>query len=508
MNGPIVRGDDMPGLVRYLMGPGREEEHVNPRVIAAEAGISVPLGVTPSADEIRSLGFQMDLPRRIHGTKLTRAVELADGTRIQQPAHVWHLVLANPAGDPLLSDDEWAGIAEDAMRRMEFAGTEGVAPCPWAAIRHGLSANGNDHIHVAVSLVREDGRKANVHNDWVKIGAACAQYEQRYGLTVVEGRKGGARHDLSPAEARREVARRATAPEVPRELSVKERLEQKVRAAAVAAGSEAEFVRRLRGDGMAVRPRYRTGGRDTVIGYSVALRGDKPIWHGGGTLSPDLSLPSLRGRWLACAEADAIAEWRGDRRPVGTSGTAERWRYASTEWQQAADHVGALVDRLMAVPPGDPATWQAITGDAAGVLGILADRVEGPISGSLTRAARQLAAAAHRPGQTHLSPAATADDLRGVATVAAQALLPGGPPLWLCLLGQMQRLVSAIANAEDACLEAGAARRLATEAGQELDRVHQRYAALPGRRHLLGVPLRNQPGPLPAPSAPDPGIGP
>ena len=503
-----MRGEDMPGLVRYLLGPGREEEHVNPRVIAAEAGISVPLGVIPSADEIRSLGFQMDLPRRIHGTKVTRAVEIADGTRIHQPAHVWHLVLANPAGDRLLSDEEWAEISEDAMRRMGFAGTAGLAPCPWATIRHGLSANGNDHIHVAVSLVREDGRKANVHNDWVKIGAACAQYEQRYGLAVVEGRKGGAQHDLSPVEARMEVARRATAPEAAREVSVKERLEQNVRAAAVAAGSEAEFVRRLRADGLGVRPRYGAGGKDTVIGYSVALRRDKPIWHGGGTLSPDLSLPSLRSRWPAGAEGDAVAEWRGDRRSVGTSAAAEGRRYASTEWQQAADHVGALVDRLMAVPPGDPATWQAITGDAAGVLGILAQRVEGRIPGSLTRAARQVAASAHRPAVTRLTPGATADDLRGVAIVAAQALLPGWSPTWLCLLGQMQRLVSAIANADDARAEAGAARRLATEASKELDRVHQRHGVLPERRHLLGIPLHNQPRPVAAPGASDPGIGP
>ena len=494
----------MPGLVRYLLGTGREEEHVNPRAIAAEAGINVPLGVTPSAEEIRSLGFQMDLPRRIHGTKVTRAVELADGTRIQQPAHVWHLVLANPAGDRLLSDQEWGLVAEDAMRRMGFAGPQCVAPCPWAAIRHGLSANGNDHIHVAVSLVREDGRKANVHNDWVKIGGACATYEQRYGLRVVEGRKGGARHDLSPAEARKEVARGGTAPQASREVSAKELLEQKVRAAAVAAASEAEFVRRLRADGIAVRPRNGAGGKDTVVGYSVALRGDKPIWQGGGTLSPDLTLPSLRSRWPAAAEPDAVAEWRRDRRSLGTSAAAERRRYASTEWQQAADHVGALVDRLTTVPPGDPATWQAITGDAAGVLGLLAERVEGPIHAGLTRAARQLTAAAHRPGQTQLTPGATADDLRGVAVVAAQALLPGGPPAWLCLLGQMQRLVSAIANAEDARAQAGAARRMATEASHELDRIQQGYAALSGRRHVLGMPLHNQPSPLPTPGVPDP----
>jgi hypothetical protein len=49
---------------------------------------------------------------------------------------------------------------------MEFAGPDtGKADCRWVAVRHGLSTNGNDHIHIAVSLVREDRTKASVHND-------------------------------------------------------------------------------------------------------------------------------------------------------------------------------------------------------------------------------------------------------------------------------------------------------------------------------------------------------
>ena len=162
----------------------------------------------------------------------------------------------------------------------------------------------------------------------------------------------------------------------------------------------------------------------------------------------------------------------------------------------------------MAVPPGDPATWQAITGDAAGVLDIIAERVEGPIAGGLTRAARQMAAAAHRPGESQLCPGATADDLRGVAVVAAQAFLPGGPPPWLCLLGQMQRLVSAIGNAEEAGLRAGAVRGLADEAARELERVHQGFAGLPGHRGSLEMLLCNQPTPpLPPAGMAEPALG-
>ena len=40
-----------------------------------------------------------------------------------------------------------------------------------------------------------------------------------------------------------------------------------VREASVASKDEAEFVRRLRGSGVLVRPRFETGGADAVVGY-------------------------------------------------------------------------------------------------------------------------------------------------------------------------------------------------------------------------------------------------
>ena len=57
----ITRGADTPGLVRYLLGPGRHEEHHDQRVIAAAAGIEVPVGVTLSDDVRRDLAVQMKL---------------------------------------------------------------------------------------------------------------------------------------------------------------------------------------------------------------------------------------------------------------------------------------------------------------------------------------------------------------------------------------------------------------------------------------------------------------
>ena len=73
-----------------------------------------------------------------------------------------------------------------------------------------------------------------------------------------------------------------------------------MREASVASKDEAEFVRRLRGSGALVRPRFETGGKEAVVGYSVALRtgdGDTRIWFGGGKLARDLTFPNLRQFW-------------------------------------------------------------------------------------------------------------------------------------------------------------------------------------------------------------------
>jgi hypothetical protein len=45
----------------------------------------------------------------------------------------------------------------------------------------------------------------------------------------------------------------------------------KVRAAATASESEAEFVRRMRRCGLLVRPRYADGRTDVITGYSVSV---------------------------------------------------------------------------------------------------------------------------------------------------------------------------------------------------------------------------------------------
>ena len=80
------------------------------------------------------------------------------GTKVAG-GHIWHLSLTNPAGDRSLSDREWSEVAHRTMAGLGFTETEERAGCPWVAIGHGLSENQNEHIHIAVSLVREDGNE-------------------------------------------------------------------------------------------------------------------------------------------------------------------------------------------------------------------------------------------------------------------------------------------------------------------------------------------------------------
>jgi len=132
--------------------------------------VVVPIGAALSAQEVGELGRQLDAAHVLYGT------EVADG-------HIWHLALSNPVGDRELSDAEWGSVVADAMARLGFTEASGKAPCRWVAVRHGRSVGGHDHVHVAVSLVRDDGTKASIWPDRVRMSELCADAEHRLGLT-------------------------------------------------------------------------------------------------------------------------------------------------------------------------------------------------------------------------------------------------------------------------------------------------------------------------------------
>jgi hypothetical protein len=490
--------------VRYLFGSGREAEHADPHVVAASASTRVEAGLRPDKAELEELAAAMGLPSTLFGT------EVAGG-----PA--WHLALSTKGKvDRDLTDTEWAEVAREAMCRLGFDGSDGQAPCRWVAVRHGRSDKGNDHVHVVVNLVRDDGKVARTANDFRRLSRLCADMEARYGLSAVEGRaKKAAMPGLSRAEAEKAKRTKRAEPE-------REELARVVRGAATVATSEAEFVRLLRDAGLAARPRYDRSGAHRVTGYAVAEApsdGGVAVFFGGGKLGRDLSLPALRARWQEseAERQEAADEWGGEAATKGTHEAARagrhptyRWAEASARWGkeasqeggngarrgtappgpagwgEATERLGEVVRRLGAVPAGDVATWRAVASDAAGALAVLSrrtERVPGPLAQGSVLLARSAQGPRQGSGGGIKFPRGT---LKSVAALMAQADLDeDAPAAWRFLLAELLRVTQAVQDAHMAGSEAEQASRLADEARMALKETRARLVFLEGLRDEL-----------------------
>ena len=425
----------MRGLITYLAGPGRHNEHADQHVVAGDEWT-----------ELRFMDAGLDRPTVAQLAEHLDAAVTTSG-RPMKGGHVWHCSLAISKQDGTLSDDEWNRIAHEFIRKMGFDDAEGTkAPCMWTAIRHGLSGqegNGNDHIHIAVNLIRADGTKAWIHNDYRRAQQACRELEKSHGLEELgNDRTRAATRGWQPGEREAQARRRARAKlhyESPSiswgSLPVEERkrliaaqlqadqprhrLARQIRAAAARSRTEAEFVRRLRSQGVLIRPRYAQGTRRVVTGYSVAERpvwGESPVWYGGGTIARDLRLPRLRLGWAdsLAASAEAADEWNAalrNRRAVHP----RRGEQAPMP-KTVAREMTRLNDRLRAVDPADRATWAHVAHETAGALSSWSRSIE-PVPGPIAEAAREVS----RSAQTYAKPARPPHQVRSTMVDAALA---------------------------------------------------------------------------------------
>lgn len=500
----VSRGDRMTGLLAYLVGPGRANEHTEPHLVAGDA----PMLAWHDDNELdhdsaMAIAAYLDRPRTAYDVEVTGG-------------HVWHCSLSLRADEGLLPDQRWAAIAADFVAAMGFDDNEGTkAPCRWVAVRHGVSKAGNDHIHLVVNLVREDGTKASVHRDFVRAQRAARALEQRYGLEQLEsavaqrstrGTRAGEREAAARTWARaqyereQEAARRnghemppwaslgtderaartAAAAAEQHQTTPRELLAIRVRGAAAASADEAEFVRRLRRKGVLVRPRYADRGMDVVTGYSVALRpapGERPIWYGGLSLARDLTLPRLRAAhaWpdtTAAANA-AAAEWtaaRRGRRVVAPG--RETTTPSAADWQRRATDLAAIVDQLAAVDGTDAAKWATIARSTAGVLSAWSNATEDE-PGDLAAAAEALSRAAQTHRATPPMPKAGRARIAGAAMVLAVAAHSGhGRVAQAAMIRQLIRLAEALARAAATQQQARLARHLTDDTRRRLARVH------------------------------------
>jgi len=367
----ITRGDRPGGLMVYLASEGRHNEHENPHLVAGDSQILAWHDDTElSRIDALAIAAELDAPRRLLG------VEVPGG-------HVWHCSLSLAAEEGQLTDEQWSQIANDFVAEMGFTETSGKAPCRWVAVRHGVSKAGNDHVHIAVSLVREDGTKANVWNDRRTAQRVAGELEVKYGLVVLESRQAGyGVRGVTPAEQAKAAASGATEP-------VRVTLGRSVRGYAAASADEAEFVRRCRRGGLLVRPRYASDRTDVVTGFSVAARpptGETPIWFGGGQLGRDLTLPRLRGEWpdSPTDATAAVEEWNAakrDRRPVSPG--REGNEVNPELWAECNSAIKQLRDRMRAVSADDTEAWTQLARETSGVFAawsIQTETTPGPLA--------------------------------------------------------------------------------------------------------------------------------
>jgi hypothetical protein len=433
------RGSRVCGLIYYLFGPGRNEEHTDPHLVA---GWRHPAELEPPLRDDGHRDFR-------HLTGLLQQPQEALGDRASARP-IWHCSVRAAPGDRMLSDDEWAQVACDIMHRTGLApsGQDDDA-VRWIAVRHAA-----DHIHLVAMLARQDGTRPRLWNDYYQVGEACRAAEDRFGLrrTAPRDRTAARR----PTRAESEKAHRCGLPEPPRVT-----LRRAVSTAAAAASSEQEFFARLDAAGICVRKRFSTRNPGEVTGYAVALAGDTaraggPVWFGGGRLAPDLTLPKLRCRWN-----------------VSAPGSGERFTVTerSALWEDAARVAAGASRQISELAFTDPAAAADAAWAAADALhaaaAVLGSRVLRQAADSYDRAARAQYGRVPRPAQT-------GNDLRRIARLLSAVSVSGDPVLaQMTLVGRFARLVEAVADLRDAqhCAAQAAAARRAAE---------HLYAAMPG----------------------------
>jgi hypothetical protein len=297
--GKVLRGRHPAGLIRYLYGPGRHEEHTDPHIVA---GWRHPGELEPPFRPGGRRDFQ---PL----TGLLQQPVTALGDRAPDRP-VWHCVARAAPGDRLLSDQDWAQVAAEIMHRTGLApeGQEDDA-VRWVAVRHA-----EDHVHIVATLARQDGAKPRVPNDFYRVREACLAAEERFGLrkTAPADRTAGA----CPTRAETEKARRHGRTEPPRLT-----LRRQVSTAAAGAGTEDEFFARLADAGVLVRKRYSTTSPGQITGYAAGQPGDlirtgQQVWYSGGKLAADLTLPKLPFRQVCgCLVIDDLLPRVPDQSP-------------------------------------------------------------------------------------------------------------------------------------------------------------------------------------------------
>ncbi|MGI5444578.1 relaxase/mobilization nuclease domain-containing protein [Streptomyces sp. CA-243310] len=318
-------GANTRGLLAYLYGPGRHDEHLDPHLVDAFAMLAMP---DPGRDEnatLTQLARHLDEPVYLRNSEFGKPVT----------DHVWHCPVRAAPEDRHLSDTEWGEIAQRIVSAAGIAPEGDDLACRWIAVRHA-----DDHIHILATTVREDGRRPKLHDSGIRVGDACRRIEKDYGLRRLK--KGDRTATRRPTQAEMHKAERLGWEQTSRQW-----LQDSIRAAIPHATSAEELLAYLEADDILVKPRRGPSG--DLLGYAVGRPGDlnkdgEQIYHPGGKIAPDLTLPKLKAR---------LENGAPEEHP-----TARRNR-PTTPWHQATEALDTLRPETTTTSADEDARTQA-----------------------------------------------------------------------------------------------------------------------------------------------------
>ncbi|MGW7082253.1 mobilization protein [Streptomyces sp. NPDC054871] len=356
----VKPGNNTYGVLAYLFGKGRANEHTDQHIVASWDDFIPDPGPWDSPGHKQRLG------------QLTQALDL----RVKQAAdkapegHVWHCSVRAAPEDRILTDAEWATIARRVLHATGVAPDSDPDGCRWAAVRHA-----GDHIHIVATKVRGDLRPPRNWNDYHRAMNELTAIEEDFDLTrVARGPEAAA--DTSAAK-RSTRAEQEKAKRLGNGKAARERLRHTVRTALSHAQDLDDFFNLLADAGLQVETRTLPSG--DLQGYKVALPDDgTPIWYSGSSLATDLSLPQIRQRLAATEVQPAVA-------PSARQHRTSPWHVATAAAERIPHHL----------THADDSAAQAHLTVFGEVLYALPAHAPAPLQGELRRAALAFEHAAH-----------------------------------------------------------------------------------------------------------------
>ena len=244
-------GGNTRGLLAYLYGPGRHDEHLDPHVVASFSALGLP---DPGRDQdatLTQLRDVLDAPVKLRNEGFGKSVT----------DHVWHCPVRTAPGDRYLSDAEWGEIARRIVARRRHRPGRRPARLP---VDRGAPCR-RPHPHPGHHRPRRRPPTQDPQLRHARPGTKPASSRRNYGLhQVAPGDRTG---DRLPTQAEMHKADRLGWEQTSREW-----LQERIRAAIPHAASVDELLAYLEADGVEVKvSRYPSG---DLLGYAVGRPGD------------------------------------------------------------------------------------------------------------------------------------------------------------------------------------------------------------------------------------------